>query len=313
MLVNFYIDPEAIDDCTNEYHVKELRSKWQKSGVLTHPSYEDGSLGLISRKFLQLNQEKQALWDDAWQEIENNPTRYLRCRNNFRVALVSEARARCRQIDNGDSAYLDSDALGRVEWVRLTEVNASKEFEHTEDLINNHIGIGDRITDIWQERFQSLARHTQDVAIVDQWAVRNNNIQGLSRLLRFINQDSNGCRITIYSSPVSGSASSIEDIRRRLWYEAARFDIRKVSSIEVRLFGEQDFGQYAHDRHIRFDHRVIGIGRGLDIFNSLSVQRVTGTTYTILSTGAREYKEESLDNNATRIGTLNIPVGTAML
>ena len=112
---------------------------------------------------------------------------------------------------------------------------------------------------------------------------------------------------------MSASASTIENIRRRLWYEAARFDIKKVRSVEVRLFSKQDFGQYAHDRHIRFDHKVVGIGRGLDIFNSLSVQRVTGTTYTTLSTGAREYKEESLDNNATRIETLNIPVGTAML
>ena len=187
MLVNFYIDPEAIDDSTNEYHVKELRNMWQQYGVLAHPSSEDGSLRFISRRFLELSQEKRSLWDDAWQEIENNPTRYLRCKNNFRVALVSEARARRRQINNGDSAYLDGDVLGRVEWVRLTEVNASKEFEHTEDLINSHIGIGERINNIWQERFQSLAKHTQDVAIVDQWAVRKNNIQGLTRLLRFIN------------------------------------------------------------------------------------------------------------------------------
>ena len=308
MLLNFYIDPEAIDDNINRSHINALRNKWQQFGVLAHPSHSDGAFRDLRRRFPHLTQENRRLWNAAWQEIENDPVRFLRCRDNFKIALISERLAGNEQILDGDSKYVRG-----IEAIRLTQVNDSKEFMRAEDLSKKHIAIGERIVDLWQERFQSLAKHSQDVAIVDQWAVRNNNIQGLLRLLRFLNQDSNGCRITIYSSPQSGSTSAIENIRRRLWYEAARFDIRKVIRIEVRLFDNSEFGLYAHDRHIRFDHRVIGVGRGLDIFNSQRVQRATDTTHTTLPTGAHEYKEESLDKNATRIDTLNIPVGTAIL
>ena len=154
MLVNFYIDPDAIDNDTNAYHIGALRTKWQSLGVLSHPSQDDGGFRNIRLKFPGLNQSIQRIWARVWREIENDPTRYLRCRGDFSLALVSAARAQSRQISNGDSSYLTGRFLGTAEWIRLTEVNASKELEQAEDLINSYISIGERITDIWQNGFR---------------------------------------------------------------------------------------------------------------------------------------------------------------
>ena len=310
MLVNFNIDPDAIDDSTNEYHVKELRNKWQQSGILAHPSYEDGSLSLISRRFLELNQEKRSLWDDAWQEIENNPTRYLRCKDNFSVALVSEARARSRGIPHGDSGYFGSSSLGNVEWIRLKEINASIEFGQCEELSRKRIEINDLVVDLWQERFQQLARHASEVVVVDEWAVRNNTIDGLARFLELLDGDAKGCDVTIYSSPETELQEEVVTISSNLSNLTAQLSAGGINGIEVRLRPEDDFRLYAHERHIRFDNRVVSVGRGLRTFQHETVREATDTSLALLLPNTHEGKENDLDEKAYRLSDFCLPIGT---
>ena len=306
MLVNFYIDPAAIDDDINRSHINALRNRWQQFGVLTHPSHNDGALRELRRsRFPSLKQENRRLWNALWQEIENSPNRFLRCRGNYKIVLISTQLAGNENIPDAGSKYVRG-----VETVRLTQVNDSKEFIHVENLSRRRISIGDRAADLWQERFQELARHSRDVAVVDQWAVRSNrNIGGLSRLLRLLNRDSNGCSITIYSSPNSGSRSELRKIQRMVSTEAVKFDRSSINSIEIRLFEKGDFNKFAYDRHIRFDHRVIEIGRGLRIFELNSVQENSRISFNILTSGAAEDTESDLSNGARNIINIPIPIG----
>ena len=177
MLLNFFIDPESIDDDINRSHINALRNKWQQFGVLAHPSHNDGAFRDLRRKFPHLTQENRRLWNAAWQEIENDPVRFLRCRDLFQVALISEQLAVNEQILDGDSKYVRG-----VEAIRFTQVNDSKEFRRAEDLSRKRIEIDELITDIWQERFQQLAGYAHKVVIVDEWAVREDNIEGLRRV-----------------------------------------------------------------------------------------------------------------------------------
>ncbi|MDE2687364.1 MAG: hypothetical protein OXI16_07730 [Chloroflexota bacterium] len=298
MLVNFYIDPDAVDNNTNRYHIDALRSKWQQFGVLTHPSQEDGGFRDIRRRFPELNQSIQRIWARVWREIENDPTRYLRCRDDFSLALVSEARAQSRRISNGDSIYLDSDSLGIVEWIRLTEVNASKEFGQSEDLSRKRIDVDDVIVDLWRERFQRLARHARKVVIVDEWAVRADNIEGLIQFLNLLEEDANGCDVTIYSSPETELQDEVNAISSRLGGWTPHLNTYGVNSIEVRLRPEDDFRLYAHERHIRFDNRVVSIGRGMRTFRYATVREATDTSLTLLPPNVREGKENDLDEKA---------------
>ena len=265
MLVNFYIDPDAVDNDTNAYHIGELRTKWQDLGVLSHPSHEDGGFRDIRRKFPELNQSVQRIWARVWREIENDPTRYLKCRGEFSLALVSEARAERRRIANGDSIYLDSDSLGIVEWIRLTEVNASKEFERAEKTSRMPIRREDSVERLWQERFRSLAEFSREIVIID----RNASIQGFTNLLEFINRDAANCVVVIFSSYEN---SELDEFRARV------HAFENIRTLTVYLPYNHQFGREGRDRFIRFDERAFSLGHGItELFQGSRVE--TGTTF----------------------------------
>ena len=296
MLVNFYIDPEAVDNDTNRSHVRGLRRKWRTLGVLTHPSQDDGGFKNIRRKFLHLDQSIQRIWARVWREIENDTTCYPRCKDNFRVALVSETRAEGRQIDHGDSAYFQSESLGNnVEWVRLTEVNDSKEFERAETLAMTPISSNQPVQRLWRDRFQSLANTSQDIVIIDRYtAVESfycrNGAHGtdceLFRLLDLIEQDSRSCTVTVYSSCDAGrtrqNPPALEDLKDSLRSEIRNRDFQNIKSVTLYLPNNHNFsGSEARDRFIRFDCKVCDIGHGIDIFKGQNVS--IGATFTMNS------------------------------
>ena len=297
MLVNFNIDPDAIDNSTNEYHVSELRKKWQLSGVLAHPSFDDGSLSLISRKFLQLNQEKQSLWDDAWQEIENNPTRYLRCKDNFKVALVSEARATHRGIPHGGSGYFDGGSLGNVEWIRLKEINASREFQDLDIQAQSGLAAGQTIQEIWEQRLEPLARHSKQVAIVDRYSCsriienrlsnRDNSGNGLIQLIGLMADNASLESIAVFSSLNYTPEENTDRISNPERIEIVRtaLDDAMHQFADVKLTANfprsKAFENYAHDRHISFDgYRACAIGIGPEeAFQGATLRRNTQFSY----------------------------------
>ena len=265
MLVNFYIDPDAVDNNTNRYHIDALRNKWQQFGVLTHPSQEDGGFRDIRRKFPELNQSIQRIWALVWREIENDPTRYLKCRGDFRLALVSEARAQSRRISNGDSIYLDSDSLGIVEWIRLREVNASKEFERAETTSRSPMRRGESVERLWQERFQSLAEFSREVVIID----RNAAMQGFANLIEFIDRDAADCVVTIYSSLENSELCE---------FRTSALAFENIRTLTIYLPYNHQFGREGRDRFIRFDERAFSLGHGItEIFQGSGVE--TGTTF----------------------------------
>ena len=311
MLVNFYIDPDAVDNDIDAYHIRELRTKWQNLGVLSHPSQDDGGFRDIRRRFRQLNQNKRRIWDRLWREIVNDPTRYLKCRDNFKVVLISERLANNEQIPNGESAYFHSASLGSVEGVRLTEINASQEFASSEEISSRRIAIGERVTDLWQERFQQLAKHSREIVVVDEWAVRDNNFEGLVRFLNLLEDDSNDCAVTIYSSPETELPEQVMTIINNLSDCVAQLDGYGISSIEIRLRPEDDFRIYAHERHIRFDNRVLDIGRGVRIFQFDSVREATRTSFSVLRSGETDDTEYDLNNKSHRISDFCLLIGAS--
>ena len=268
MLVNFGIDPDAIDNTTTAYHISELRTKWQNLGVLSHPSYDDGGFRNIRRKFPELNQSIQRIWARVWREIENDPSsRYPRCRGNFSLALVSETHAQKRQIPNGNSEYLypRDKRLGRVEWIRLTEVNASKEFERAETISRSPIHRRESVERLWQERFQSLAKFSREIVIID----RNAATQGLASLLRLIDKDAANCAVTIYSSLENSELKE---------YPTGAPDFKNIDTLTIYLPQNYHFGREGRDRFVRFDERAFSLGHGItEILQGSAVE--TGTTF----------------------------------
>ena len=296
MLVNFFIDPDAIDNNTTRSHVRALHRKWRTLGVLAHPSQDDGGFENIRRKFPQLEQGIQRRWVLLWREIEHDPTCYPRRRDDFRVALVSRKRAEDRQIDKGDSAYFRGNLGSDVEWVRLTEINDSREFEHAENLATTPISENQPVQRLWQDRFQALAKTSQEIVIIDRYtAVESfycrDGAQSIDcelfRLLDLIEQDSINCTVTVYSScdvgrTTQNRAPALEDLKDFLRSEIRNRAFENIEEVTLYLPNNHNFSSNeARDRFMRFGCKVCHIGHGIDIFKGRNVS--IGTPFTTVS------------------------------
>ena len=321
MLVKFAIESQAINNSATPVHIKRLLGNWERFGILTYPARSDRSIIARSQ---ELNPRARQLWTAAWSKVaKNNGNRYrwIPCNdgafewNNlgtaealtvldeeFEVALLEDDRATILQIPDGESM-----CLGSVEGVRLWDVDASLRFGHCETLSAKPIEKGELRADVWEQRFQRLASHAKVIVVVDQYAVQNNNINGVFSLLNFCDRDSEGCEITLYSSP--GRNGSPHAIQNAIKAAFDRLNGNRIASVTVRLFRETDFRMYAHDRHIRFDHNVIRVGRGMRPFEKATVTESTDVGLAVLEPGEAETKEDNLDNKATKIFEFCLPVG----
>ena len=305
MLVNFYIDPDAIDNNTNGYHVGALKTKWQSFGVLSHPSHDDGGFRNIRRKFPELNPSIQRIWARVWREIENDPTRYLKRRGDFSVALVSETHATDRQIANGESAYFNSESLGNVELIRLTEVSESQEFHAMSIRAQSGLTEGQTILDVWEERLESLASHSRHVVIVDRYscsriienrlADRDNQGNGLIQLIGLMADNASLESIAVFSSlnytPEENTHRISNPERIEIIRDALDNAMQQLGSMRLEVsFPRNDVLQnYAHDRHISFDgFRACAIGIGAEeAFQGDVLRRNTQFSY--------KYGEQMID------------------
>ena len=321
MLVQFAIETEAIGNSATPAHITRLLDRWQRYGILVYPRRRDpGLVATISR----LTPTARKQWKTAWAKVvKNNGNAYRWIRpdgaalewsevdapddlapfhDEFEVAVVKESRATAWKIPDGESRR-----CGEVEGVRLRDVDIAEEFYRAETLGRSPIGRGEPVADIWRRRFQRFAAHCRQVVVVDQYAVRQYNVDGILRLLRLLDKDATRCRVTVYSclGRRGGGALSLE---RRIRAATAGLTGRGVASIGVRLFRERDFGRYAHDRHLRFDNGVFRIGRGMRIFERPTTRDATDVHFVVLETGAREEKEADLESSGRVVHRFRVGV-----
>ena len=214
--------------------------------------------------------------------------------------MLEESRAAALEVPLGESRR-----CGKVEGIRLCDFDMSGQFSKARKLGNAPIERGDSTKDIWIARFRRFAAHSRQVVVVDPYAVRRNNLDGILRLLRLLDGDAKRCRVTIYSSLRSnrGGASRVE---RTIKAEAAGLSGKGVASVGVRLFRDKDFKRYAHDRHLRFDNGVFRIGRGVRVFQHLHTKEATDITFVVLRRGRREEKEMNLERFGQMVHSLRV-------
>ncbi len=330
MLIKFAIEPDAIDNSTTQACNKRLIQVWERFGVLVYPDPRDDA---IRARVAKLRQGPQSRWQRTWEQVLKHPRRYryspmsgggefdfsdieephdLAQVDEFELAVLEETRALELDIPEGEGKL-----FGDVEGVRLCEIDQSQKFEYSNRRSQELVRINKPVEILWQERFQRFAAFSQSVVIFDRYGVRddnNQNIDGLLRLLDFIDRDSNGCNVTIYSSPDPGRNASEEasTIRNKLASKGNELRDNGISSLEVRLFRDDRFRRPGHDRHIRFDDNVFSIGIGTELFRGQTVEQDTDCILTVLGVGRREERTRRLDNDRdARIDAFSIPIGTS--
>ena len=321
MLVQFAIETEAINNSATPAHVKRFLERWERLGILVYPRRGDTT---VAKTIQNLAPVPRKHWQATWARvIKNNGRAFRYAPNNgvkfdweridspdalaassteFEVAILEETRAGVLEIPDGESR-----CYGEVEGIRLWDIDISAKFSQSEILSSAPIAIGESTKDIWSQRFQKLAAFSRDVVVVDQYAARYNNIDGILRLLRYLDRDATSCRAIVYSSLDSYGGGS-QSIEARIKAEAARFSGNGIRSVRVHLLDESDFKTYAHDRHIRFDNSVVRIGRGIRIFESSTVKEATDVDLYTLKPGTLEQKELDLRNFAASVYSFQVPV-----
>ena len=329
MLLKFALEPDAIDNSTTQACNNRLIKAWERFGVLVYPNPRDASITAI---IANLHQASQRRWQRTWAQVLRHPRRYrhspmsgggeftfsdieephdLAQHHEFEVAALETTRAGegFLEIPEGEGKL-----FGDVEGVRLCEIDQSQKFEHSNRRSQELVRINKSVDILWQERFQRFAAFSQSVVIFDRYAVRDDdagNIQGLFRFLDFLDRDSNGCDLTVYSSVASGSSidTEVPSIKSKFESKVDGFNGRGIKRLEVRLFRDDRFRRPGHDRHIRFDDNVFSIGIGTELFRHQTVQQDTDCILTVLELGRLEERTRRLDNDRdARIAVLHIPI-----
>ncbi|MDE0394255.1 MAG: hypothetical protein OYK82_05700 [Gammaproteobacteria bacterium] len=313
MLIRFAIETKAIDSSATRAHIKRLLDQWEL-GILVYPRRGDPALwNTISG----LAPTARKLWKETWEKVVKNngnvyrwvpghgpafewnkidaPEALALAHNEFEVAVLEESRAVALEVPDGESRR-----CGKVEGIRLCDVDVSEEFTDSRTLGTESIDIGDSIQDIWSSRFQRFAAHSRRVVVVDQYAVQKNNLDGVLRLLRLLDGDAKRCGVTIYSclDRDGRGAGRVEHSIRSM---ASRLGGSGVAWIDVRLFHGKEFKVPAHDRHLRFDNGVFRIGRGMRVFEHPHTKEATDVTFVVLKPGTRDEKEVNLDRSAKMV------------
>lgn len=312
LLVQFAIETKAIDNSATPAHIARLLDRWGRFGILVYPRRGDPAL---TDRISKLPQTARKHWKTAWAKIAKNngnayrwvstggcviewnkvftPESLASFDDEFEVAVLDESRAAALEVPDGEGRR-----CGKVEAIRLRDVDVSEEFSLSETLGSAPIDIGESTEDIWSRRFQRFAAHSRHVVVVDRYAVRN--LDGILRLLRWLNRDARRCRVTVYSC-LDARVGGARLIEGRVKAEVAPFSGRGLGSVGVRLFRDKDFRRYADDRHLRFDNSVFRIGRGMTIFERDLTRDATDVHFVVLPSGTRDKKETDLEQSGRMV------------
>ena len=325
MLVKFALEPDAIDNSTTQACNNRLLAEWERFGILVYPD-----LQAVTQRISDLDPGAQRRWQGTWTRVLRYPYRFRRSlsldesfafsnitephqlaqRDEFELAVLEETRALELDIPEGEGKF-----FGDVEGIRLCEIDQSEKFQHSRRRSEEIVRIGKSIEDLWQERFLRFAQYSQNVVIFDRFAVRddaNQNISGLFRLIDFLDRDASDCNITIYSSPDPNINQQVatESIESSLQSKCDGLNGSGIRNVEVHLFLDRIFRLPGHDRHVRFDDNIFGIGIGVELFRYLNVRQAMYCAQTVLDLDKPEYRERRLDGDkSAHIVTFSIPVG----
>lgn len=320
MLVKFTIDPEAIlpDTDTNGSNIRNLYHSWWKDyGILVFPfdsllppdalKCDIAVRDLLQKSYQNFKSEGYPLCQNIkpncieWDKIyEANKLAIYD--TLFELALIEEARA--MYLSSQKSPLPTTQDCGQIEATLLSDFSVSKKFNTAKKLTRKRIKRDDQIDVLWKKRFQSLAKISTQVTIVDRyaaWNFHNNGSSALNNLFTFLEQDSKECNVTIYSaSNTGGQHLDPREVAERLRNVVSNPRLENIKRITLFLSLDRHFPySNAHDRYIRFDKFTCGIGIGVKVFKD---NRTTEGTQFIYMPDNADWKgsiaiEKALKNN----------------
>ena len=284
-----------------------LREFWSEHGILVQPSGEyeqdrwwdthDKLADKARDEFFELFLDDpppaefrtvQSQHEMRFDDVETNAVLAEYAQQlDFDLALLQPARAVELGLPEDEFCACDHVTFidRQAEITRWHLVNHTCKIRDLKELAGKDIAGSETPTDIWQHRIRDYAEYSHDLVIADPYATRDleddeNPNEGLVTLLRFIfglKREDNGRRrrlnITIFGtydqSSTAKPQNSLANVRRILTDKINEMNSAqtRVSTVNVYLLSYPDNSGLFHDRWLRFNHNVLGLGQGLVVFN----------------------------------------------
>jgi len=200
---------------------------------------------------------------------------------NIPTLLINEEELKKLKVENGKHVR-DS-----LEIININNFDESSSFKKSESLKNLGILEGDKINDIWSERFFPIVKKTKTITIIDRYFSKNLEedinirITSIERFIDFLSQSGKKHSITIYSSggdKNSGRHSTISNYIDRVLSKRPTYK-STISHFEVNSCDDKLFQKNAHDRFIQFDDFTLQLGSGMAIFRSYDLNACSFSFY----------------------------------
>ena len=303
MLVRFVVDNEAIAESESmKLHEAKavflrLLQNWARFGVLLY----EGTTFTDSMFYRNLGRLPQSIADRFKQGIKNKILRISTAPATWPGnAAISDADALTGlwgMVDLVTLSEFTAELLGiapddisqklcdnSLEVVRLGQIDQSERFRQADQMARSRIETGVSVLDAWNERFASLARHSQQITIVDRYAGDSHvkGFNGLNRCLNEIDRCASKATVSIFTGDAAEGNYSRTEIVESL-VALSREKMSRGGIRAVRLFVSSDglfkggsgsvFPEGAHDRYIRFDNSVVSLGQGVSVFSGRTVEK----------------------------------------
>ena len=321
MLLQFSIEPEAFKDFvdreTAEWRVSisNFMKFWRSHGVFVLPvDFDPAASGLSGQR---LNDFRSLVLNDSpqqyrrrkigkhespdWANVQSwaDLRQYI---GQFDLAFLERTRAACLDLDEESvCAHYKSNPPIPIEVGRWNLANDTCEVKSISDLAKAPVRPDETPEQIWGERFQKYAMHSNTVVAVDLYAARERNQESLIAFITSLitkgRQPNKGIQsVKIFSTYDNqhhsnyNPADSFLEIKSRLRDEAEHLPTRPVGvnlHIDVYLLPDKpDLRE--HVRWLRFDDNAIEIDRGLEV---LKAQRWEPVSFQ-LKEGEDDYKRK---------------------
>lgn len=152
-----------------------------------------------------------------------------------------------------------------VEVCRFENIDQTDYFQKAQQLASSYIEQGEPLSQVWNQRFVLLAKHSKHVAIIDRYALQDGDgINGLRQLMINLDRDGKGASLAVFASVEKGqSADELSERIRRIYHEMSRGGLRSVKAV---LAQSAYFSHESHGRFVRFDNSVCEIDTGISVF-----------------------------------------------
>ena len=286
MLVKFAIDPDALSCAESDAFYRFYRNWWTAYGVLADP--QGSGSARAYRKYRDELQNAYKSFDSNgwplfcetrpidWQGMQSTSD-LAKYRDEFGLALLEDTRALVFGVPDGNGGKFSKNC-GGVEAARFRHADLSTNFESAKLLSDHAIHKGQSMADLWRERFQNLVRCSngnQQITIVDRYIASNifGGKSELFRLLEYINADSTGCSVTVFSSNKDVSDLACVEARVNSWQKQIGLTKAGIKRLTMFICYDDVFGGSAHGRYIRFGGITCTIDIGIEIFRDDVVGR----------------------------------------